>query len=106
MQCKSSGKDFFLFVSSIEIGYITEVYESSCDIHLWQDSSVDGCLRTQGCDARHHMLVTNMWPWFDFEKGSESWLGLRVTGGVGTKQPDDVSMGGGDGSGDGQCSDP
>lgn len=40
------------------------------------------------------------------ETGSESWLGLSVTGGVGTKQPDDVSMGGGDGTGDGQRSDP
>lgn len=42
----------------------------------------------------------------NFETGSECWLGLSVTGGVGTKQPDDVSMGGGDGSGDGQRSDP
>lgn len=55
--------------------------------------------------------VTTCWrrihgPGFDFETGSESWLGLSVTGGVGTKQPDDVSMGGGDGSGDGQRSDP
>lgn len=52
------------------------------------------------------MLLTNMWTRFDSETCSESWLGLRGTGGVDTKQPDDVSTGGGDGSGDGQRSDP
>lgn len=62
--------------------------------HLWLDRIVDGC-------ARHHMPAG-----FDFETCSESWLALTVTGGTDAKQPDDDSMGGGDDSGDGQCTDP
>lgn len=54
------------------------------------------------------MPVTNTCPGFAFETGSESWLGLTVTGGMDTKQPDDDSMGDrhGAGAGAGQCTSP
>ena len=38
--------------------------------------------------------------------GSSSWHSLTVTGGMDTKQPDDDSMGDGNGAGAGQCSSP
>lgn len=82
-------------------GYIKRFCRSSCTTLL--DRAWCCAL---SCAMLIPMPVTKTCPGSAFETGSSSWHSLTVTGGMGTKQPDDNSMGDGKGARVGQCTSP
>lgn len=82
------------------------VCKSSCTATLDRAWELMAVLLAVWCLSPHASDKYPECPGFAFETGSESWLGFTVTGGMDTKQPDDDSMGDGNGAGAGQCTSP